>query len=436
MSISNVTTLIDALRTNGLVQPEELEEITYQSRTRCTEPRSLAKFLVQRGWLTVYQMNQLLLGQGHELALGPYRVLDQIGQGGISQVFKAWSVQKGCVVALKVLRSGLMNDNAAVRQFQREVDAVTRLAHPNIITTLDAGQLRGRHFFAMEHIEGNDLGKVVQLSGPLPQAVACDYIRQAAMALQHAHERGVVHRDIKPANLFLVNSRGTTSLMGVASNQQNRSGGEVLKILDWGLARLSTAVEEIPSTHGCSDWIQEGMVIGTPDYLSPEQAQNARQVDIRADVYSLGCTLYYLLAGQPPFPGNSLVHKLLQHAQAEPTPLTSLRSDLQPGLITLLARMMAKRPEDRCTPAAVALSLVSLRRTGRSTSDTPLPKSLPAVLRERTTTGPIADTVTASTKPPPGGAQPPTESEISIPGTAPKGAVQRDQPQTGKEAVP
>src|SRR5262249_54333549 len=160
-------------------------------------------------------------------------------------------------------------------------------AHPNIVAVYDADEVAGTHFFAMEYVEGTDLAKLVKQNGPLPVAVACDYVRQAALGLQHAHEQGLVHRDIKPSNLLLA----------------GKAGGGVVKVLDMGLARLEAAPGE--GSDGADPLTQEGAVMGTPDYVAPEQATDSRRADIRADLYSLGCTLYFLLTGKVPFPGGT-----------------------------------------------------------------------------------------------------------------------------------
>src|SRR5262249_26341747 len=162
------------------------------------------KYLVQRGWLTVYQINHLFEGREQELVIGPYCIVDRLGEGGVGSVYKVWDTCRNRPAALKVLREDLSSAEDAVRQFLREKEALTRLSHPNIIRTYDAEQNGSTRYFAMEYVEGTDLGKLVQLSGPLPVADACEFIRQVASGLQHAHQYGLVHRDVKPANLFLI----------------------------------------------------------------------------------------------------------------------------------------------------------------------------------------------------------------------------------------
>jgi serine/threonine protein kinase len=335
MAFSSIPEFVDDLRKSRLLSAVQLDELQRILVPRFTEPMGLAKELARRGWLTVYQVNQMVQARGQELVLGPYRILDHLGRGGVSQVFKAWHTEQNCQVALKVIHPELLSNAEAVGRFQREVRAVTRLSHPNIVKAFSDQSLGVVHFFAMEFVQGNDLNKLVQLSGQIPVAPACDYIRQAALGLQHAHEVGLVHRDIKPANLVLI------------------SGSSVVKILDLGLARLR-------SSDGRPDVVtMEGALIGTPDYISPEQAKDPRNVDIRSDIYSLGCSLYYLLAGQPPFAGGSLMDKLFRHRMKEPPALSTLRNDVPAGVAAVVQKMMAKQLAERfATPAEVAAALV------------------------------------------------------------------------------
>jgi serine/threonine protein kinase len=369
MSTSNLLTFVDLLHDCRLVSPDQLDELRRHLLPHYRDERTLAKHLVQRGWLTVYQVNQLLQGHAQELVLGPCRILDRLGEGAISQVYKAWHTVRQCLVALKVLRPDFLDNESAVHQFEREIHAVTRLSHPNIVTAVEVGQVGTRRFLAMEYMEGTDLGKFVQLSGPLPVGHACDYVRQAALGLQHAHENGLVHRDIKPANLFL-----STPGEGGGLRLSDRA---VVKILDWGLSHMHLPRHQLKNT---TAWIQPGALVGTADFMAPEQARDPRSVDIRADIYSLGCTLYFLLTGQVPFPGKSLMQKLLQHETAEPPAVEALRPDLPRTLPLVLRKMLAKRPEDRHPiPLAVAVVLAPFCRVSRSGAMPPRPLSAPTL---------------------------------------------------------
>jgi serine/threonine protein kinase len=263
--------------------------------------------------------------------------MDRLGSGGVSQVFKAWHTKRNCVVALKVIRPEMLSNPEAVGRFQREMRALAQSSHPNIVKAFDINLVGNTHYFAMEYVEGNAVDKIVKLSGPLPVERACDYIRQAALGLQHAHERGLVHRDIKPGNL----------LLNVA--------GTVVKILDLGLARLNQSAGK---QEAAPELTAQGVLIGTPDYLAPEQARNARTVDIRADIYSLGCTFYFMLTGQAPFSDGNLMQKLYRHQQEPPPSGDKLRPGLPPEVVAVFQKMMAKKPDDRYqTPAEVAAAV-------------------------------------------------------------------------------
>jgi serine/threonine-protein kinase len=341
MTLDTPDTLLALLRRVELLAPEQVDEIARELVPYYPDPVSLGEYLVRIEWLTPYQLQLLLAGQWMDLTIGPYQVLDQLGAGGLSEVFKVWDTLRGRVVALKVLRQDLTGNPDAVRQFQREVKAITRLSHPNVIKTHEAGQVGNVHFFTMEYVEGMDLERFVSQLGPLPVDVACDFARQAATGLQHAHQAGLVHRDVKPANLFLLNP----PLPGLACN--GRKAEPLVKIIDWGLARCLRDPAD-PSSDGRDDnEEQKGALIGTADYVAPEQARNPTLVDVRADVYSLGCSLYYLLTGQAVYPAPSLMQKLLMHQEKEPPSLRALRNDVPEELDAIVRKMLAKNPADR-----------------------------------------------------------------------------------------
>jgi serine/threonine protein kinase len=286
-----------------------------------------------------------------------YEILSRLGQGGMGQVFKAREVGTGRLVALKIIRSDRQEDVQLIRRFQREVKAGRRLDHPNIVAFYDAQQLDNVCFLTMEFVEGRDLAQLLeQTDGPVPVCLACECARQAALGLQHAHERGLIHRDIKPSNLLL-------------TKEEN-----VVKILDMGLVRLGTCPE---TGHAESELTHSGVMMGTPAYMAPEQVFDARNVDGRADIYSLGCTLYELLAGRPPH----------RHQMKEPPPLDWVRPEVSPILGAVVQRMMARMPEDRY-PAAVdvvkALTPFCHDRSGPSAWQDE------AVERRRSGTGPGA----------------------------------------------
>jgi serine/threonine protein kinase len=345
--VRSAAALVDVLR--PLLTQPQLDEFARHAQGRTAEPMALARELLQRGWLTPYQVNQLMQGRGGELMVGPYLLLERLGAGGAGQVFKARQQRLNRVVALKVIRKELLTEPEVVARFQREIRILSKLDHPNIVHAYDAGSAGATHYLAMEFVEGSDLGRLIKQSGPMPVEQACAYIRQAALGLQHAHERSLVHRDIKPHNL----------IMSV------RDG--LIKVADLGLARLPRAVGEdvtamLSGVKGSGTLTPENaMLMGTADYLAPEQALDFHKADIRADIYSLGCTFYYLLTGQPPFPGQTMAEKLVKHQQAEPPPVENFRPDVPGELAKVIRKMLAKRPEDRPqTPAEVAAALAPL----------------------------------------------------------------------------
>jgi serine/threonine-protein kinase len=338
MPAVTVSDFLAALRRHRLLQPPQLDQLT-RLKSRVTDPTHLSKEILRVGWLTSFQLDQIMNGRADDLVLGPYLLLDEVGQGGMGQVFRARHKKRGALVAVKLIRQDRVATPRVVRRFRREIRATARLVHPNIIRVYDAGHADGKHFMAMEFIDqGVDLARLVRRQGPLPVEQALDYLRQSSLGLQCAHEHGLVHRDIKPANLLVTPDR------------------KIIKILDFGVSRLT----DVPGSDAASSTLtREGEVVGTVDFMAPEQARESHKVDIRADLYSLGCTLYYLLTGRPPFTGETLAQKVAAHLFAEPLPLEVLRPGLPPGVGAVARRLMAKRPEDRFqTPGILAASLV------------------------------------------------------------------------------
>jgi WD40 repeat protein/serine/threonine protein kinase len=363
--------VVGALSGAGLLDEHRLAVVARELLPRARDAGTLIDELVRRGWLTSYQANRLLEGRAGELLLGQYVVLAMLGEGGMGRVLKVRHRGLDRIQVLKLIRPGLLGSPQALARFQREARAAARLAHVNIVTVHDAGVLEGTGapFLALEYVEGADLHQAVAQAGPLPATRACEYVRQAAVGLQHAHERGLIHRDIKPSNLLLAEQ------------------GQVVKVTDFGLASVSGTAE------GKSGPLTaEGVVVGTPDYMAPEQALRAGSITGRADIYSLGCTLYFLLAGQPPFPGGSTAQKLLAHQQAEPDDLHRFRPDLPGELASVVRRMMARRPEDRYqTAAEVGAALAPF--CGREESVLSAPPTVE-------TTSEATSTITPSEEPP------------------------------------
>ncbi len=269
--------------------------------------------------------------------LGPYELLRKLGQGGMGTVYQARHIKLDRIEAVKILPQDLMKHPQAVERFEREMRAVAKLDHPHIVRAHHAGEEQEQHYLVMEHVDGQDVTSLIKRCGQLRIPDACEIVRQAAEGLQHAFEHGMVHRDIKPSNLIV-----------------SRKG--VVKILDLGLALVGNE-SGLPA----ADLTSAGQIMGTLDYMAPEQGGNAHQVDIRADLYSLGATLYHLLAGQAPFGGRkyaSHMQKLVALATESPTPIRELRPEVPVELATLLHRLLVKDPQDRiATPAEVAIQI-------------------------------------------------------------------------------
>jgi serine/threonine protein kinase len=324
MIVDSIRTFAAILQRYRLLDSHQLAEVAGPLAKSFSNPKSLAGELIRRDWLTPYQVNQVFQGRGSDLLLESYVLLERLGEGGMGIVFKARNWKLDRLVALKLIRKERLSNTEVVRRFQREVRAAAQLNHPNVVHAYDCGECGDRHFYVMEYIDGIDLAQLVRRDGPLGVEQACDYIRQAALGLQHAYERGLVHRDIKPHNLLLSRSSG---------------GQALIKILDMGLARLDQGGEVDSGT-----MTREGTVMGTLDYIAPEQARNAHLADTRADLYSLGCTLYYLLTGQPPFPAGTATEKLLKHQIDEPPPIQSLRPEVPASLAALVPRVLGQQP--------------------------------------------------------------------------------------------
>ena len=300
--------------------------------------------------------------------LAGYEVLEEIGHGGMGVVYRARQRDTGRIVALKVIRKERLGSPDMVARFRREAQASGRLQHPNVVEVYASDLAGDTHYLAMEYVPGVTLQRLVEQTGPLPLAQACDFVRQAALGLAHAHEKGLVHRDIKPANLMVVAPAGLPL-----------PPRPMVKVLDMGVARLFQLSEQEPSL---TTLTRDGSVIGTPDYIAPEQLEDPRSVDIRADLYSLGCTFYYLLTGQVPFPGGTLVQKLDRQRWHTAPGVNQLRPEIPPTLAAVVRRLMAKHPDDRYqTPADLAGALADApahRRIARQRSAGPDPGAAPA----------------------------------------------------------
>ena len=296
-----------------------------------------------------------------------YKVHGKLGQGGMGHVYKATQERLSRLVALKIIRKESMSqDPRAVRRFQREAQAAAQLSHPNIIVIYDFNQSGNTYYIAMEYIEGVDLHQLVQDYGPLPMDLAADLILQTATGLQHAYEAGMVHRDIKPSNMMVALPKPEGSYRQAAPGEAGLRAllqKSMVKILDMGTALLGQGVDS-----DSAKWTQHGTLMGTPDYLAPEQAMDSHTVDIRADLYSLGCTYYYLLTGKAPFGQYPLMKKLMMHQSALPKPVREFRPEVSPQIEMVVHRLMAKRPEDRFQiPADLVEALTTHRLHSEAT---------------------------------------------------------------------
>ena len=324
------------LQASGLVDERTLAEIAEWPAAAGDDPRTLARELVDKGVLTPFQATHLLAGRAQGFFIGPYTITDRIGAGGMGQVYKAVHRRMERTVALKVLPKARRTDPQAQARFMREVRASAQLQHANIVTAYDVGEEGSVTYLAMEYVEGTGLDQQIKTQGRLDPQQAARIAEQVALALEHARQHGIVHRDIKPANI-LINRQGT------------------VKVLDMGLARFEQTGPDVDESTALT---RDGVVMGTLDYLAPEQAMDSHTVDTRADIYSLGCTLYHMLTGRVPFPARTAAEKLMKHQMSDPEPVGEQAPDMPAGLDAVVAKMMAKRPEDRYpTPADVADAL-------------------------------------------------------------------------------
>lgn len=306
------------------------------------------RFLVEQGHATEYQATLLAHGRTEGYFLGRYRIVNRIGQGSRAGVYEAYTPE-GQRAALKVLPPSKAKNPQLLARFQRESKLVACLNHPNVVRGLECGESLGLFFIALEFLEGETLDEVLKRRGRLSVAEAVLVIFQALQGLQYLHEQNMVHRDLKPANLMLIPGR--------IEGRPDTTRGSIVKILDIGLGR-QVFDENAKDDHPESQLTAEGVLLGTPDYWSPEQARSAHDVDIRGDIYSLGCVLYHSLTGQPPFADAHLLNQIIRHVTEEMKPARSLNPEVPDGLQQVLSFMMAKEPSQRYpTPERAARAL-------------------------------------------------------------------------------
>ncbi|MCE5266745.1 MAG: serine/threonine protein kinase [Planctomycetaceae bacterium] len=327
-----VDPFLDLVRRSGLVEKDRLNAVLRELKREAaghaiSDTGFVADRLVEVGLLTRWQADKLLEGRHKGFFLGKYKLLDHLGTGGMSMVYLGEHVLMQRRVAIKVLPKSRVGDTSYLARFHREAQAAASLDHRNIVRAYDVDNEGSIHYLVMEYVEGRDLQHIVAEDGPLDYVSAAEYIRQAASGLAHAHEAGLIHRDIKPANLLV--------------DQKN-----VIKLLDLGLARFTD--EDKASLTVAFD----ENVLGTADYLAPEQALDSHGVDARADIYGLGCSMYFALTGHPPFVGGTLPQRLMMHQKQPPPDIRRERPDAPADLIAICMKMLAKKPDDRYQSAA------------------------------------------------------------------------------------
>jgi serine/threonine protein kinase len=301
---------------------DESSSASSENQALLEDPIEICKSFETAGLLTRWQSEKILQGKYKGFFLGKHKLLGHIGSGGMSSVYLAEHIVMKHLRAVKVLPKSKLGKTSYLERFQREAKAIASLNHPNIVRAYDIDNEKDTHYIVMEYVEGVDLQVLVQKHGPLPYAIVADYIAQAAHGLQHAHDSGLIHRDVKPANLLI-----------------NKDG--VIKVLDLGLA-LFQDQSDASLTMEYND-----KVLGTADYLAPEQALNSHTVDNRADIYGLGCTMYFLLTGHPPFPDGSIASRIVKHQNVMPPDIRVDRPDCPGELDGICVKMMQKDPKFR-----------------------------------------------------------------------------------------
>lgn len=339
----NVPQLLARLRSTGVLSEQQAIRAADTLGAEPLTRETLAERLSGDGLLTDFQAGLVATERDRELTLGSYTLLDRLGAGGMGEVYRAIHRRMKREVALKVLPAALVANEQAVERFHREVEAAARLNHPNIVTAYDADEDRGRHYLVMELVDGDDLAELVAAHGPLPVSAALDCVLQAARGLEYAHAQGVVHRDIKPSNLLL-DDQGT------------------VRVLDMGLARFEADAAG-SDVQAVSALTQTGTMMGTVDYMAPEQAEDTHTADARSDVYSLGCTLFYLLTARAAYGGRTLVQRILAHREQPVPVLASGDATPEAELDAVFRRMVAKSPDDRFQTMTEVI--VELERLGQ-----------------------------------------------------------------------
>ncbi len=369
--------LLTLLRKSELVDSHRLDPFLDQLAKAgpTPKPRDLAGLLIAAGLITNFQSEQLLKGKWRGFTIGRYKVLERLGSGGMGNVYLCEHMQVHRKVAVKVLPTSQSHNPSALGRFYREARAAGVLDHPNLVKAHDIDQEGELHFLVMDYVDGSSLQYIVSRRGSLPPLRAAHYVSQAAEGLQHAYQAGLLHRDVKPANIML-----------------DRMG--TIRVLDLGLARFYLDDNDLLTLK-----YDDRNVLGTADFVSPEQALNSHDVDIRTDIYSLGATFYFLLVGHPPFPTGKIAQKLIWHQVRQPTPVRQLRPEIPAALAAIVEKMMTKNPAQRYqTPAEVVEALLPWTAEPIDPpSDEEMPQLSPAV---------------AATVPPSNGANTPRRGQV------------------------
>ena len=388
---------------------------------------NLAKFaawMVANRYVTEYQATLLARGHAEGFFIGEYKILDRLGKGRMAGVYKAQH-GLGQVVAVKVLPPSRAKEATMLARFEREAKLAMKLKHANIVRAFQVGSQGGLHYLVMEHLDGETLEDVLIRRKKVPYHEAVRLIYQALQGLEHIHEQGLVHRDLKPANLMLVPPPTATTL------------DCTVKILDIGLGRVLTEDGYDAQDPGLTG---EGVLLGTPDYMAPEQARDPRATDIRADIYSLGCVLFHLLAGQPPFPDTNIISQMIRHATEPIRPVKELEPTVPDGLQQILEWMMAKDPGGRYpTPARAAGSLEMFLAAGAAPASSPdLDPDMQPYLRwleVEEKVPPLAQVMTIP-MPPQMASLPATAPMVALPGTKPASPILPSAPERKSAPVP
>jgi serine/threonine protein kinase len=352
MDSPTVENLCKLLGRSRLVGAEEVPALRArwfrEAGESAADAAKFCKWLVASQYVTDYQAGLLLRGHADRFFLNEYKLLDRIGIGRMAGVYKAVH-RLGPIVAIKVLPPSKAKDATTFARFQREGRLALRLKHPNVVRTFQIAEDKGLHYLVMEYLEGETLEEVLKRRGKLPPAEAVRLIHQALLGLESLHEEGMVHRDLNPGNLMLV--------AGAGNGQARDTLKATVKILDIGLGRA--LFDEADAAGGTDvNLTADGAILGTPDYMAPEQARDSHAADIRSDIYSLGCTLFHALAGQPPFPESNMVRKMVRHATEPAPPVKKFNPAVPDGLQQIVNRMMAKDPAQRYpTPEHAAKAL-------------------------------------------------------------------------------